>query len=389
MSVTRRLLLTGAAIAMLGGGSVWRAVNQGVFSEGTGPAYEPWRDWRVEGELGPLRLVRAAILGASPHNTQPWLFRVTDASIDVWADTRRHIGAIDPYLREMYVGVGCALENLMIAAAREGYVAVPVLMPDAADPAHAAHIHLSPAAPAASPLHEAIPRRHTNRGPYDPVRSVPSDVLRSMAEMAPDLPDVKVLWFDSGRDRRRIGELIVSATQAIIADRQQSRDSARWFRASRQDLERHRDGITLDAQGLPPMINTLAKMLPAVSSERAEAAWLEATRERHVATAAAFGILAVPDSRDARMRLWGGRMWQRMHLWATTRGLAMQPLNQVVERADRERQLGLKPTYTTALAGLIDPPSLQALMPFRIGYPVRDAGLSPRRKLEAVLIPAA
>ena len=374
---------------MLGGGVVWRAVDRGVFSRGAGPAYEPWRDWRVDGEPGPLRLVRAAILGASPHNTQPWLFRLTDASIDVWADTRRHIGTIDPYLREMYVGVGCALENLMIAAAREGYAAVLTLMPDAADPAHAAHVHLTRTAPAASVLHDAIPRRHTNRGPYDTGRAVPSEMLRTMAEMAPDLPDVKVLWFDSGPDRKRIGDLIVSATEAIIADRQQSEDSARWFRATWQDLERHRDGITLDAQGLPPVINTLAKMLPAVSPERADAAWLEATRDRHVATAAAFGILAVPDSRDPRMRLRGGRMWQRMHLWATTRGLAMQPLNQLVERADRERQLALTPTNTAALAGLIGGSGVEALMPFRIGYPVREAALSPRRDVRAVLVRAA
>ena len=374
---------------MLGGGVVWRAAHQGVFSEGNGPAYEPWRDWRVDGEPGPLRLVRAAILGASPHNTQPWLFRVTDTSIDVWADTRRHIGAIDPYLREMYVGVGCALENLMIAAAHEGYAAVPILMPDAADRAHAAHISLTRTAPAAAPLHEAIPRRRTNRGPYDTARSVPSDVLRMMAEMAPDLPDVRVLWFDSGPDRKRIGDLIVSATEAIIADRQQSEDSARWFRATWQDLDRHRDGITLDAQGLPPVINTLAKMLPAASSERADAAWLEATRDCHVATAAAFGVLAVPDSRDSRMRLRGGRTWQRMHLWATTRGMAMQPLNQLAERADRERQLALTPVYTSALAGLIGGSGLEALMPFRIGYPTRDGGLSPRRNLEAVLVRAA
>jgi len=361
-------------------------VNQGVFSGGTGPAYE---SWRVDGEPGPLRLVRAAILGASPHNTQPWLFRAREASIDVWADTRRHIGTIDPYLREMYVGVGCALENLLIAAAREGYAAVLTLMPDAADPAHAAHVALTSAAPAESALYAAIPRRHTNRGPYDTARAVPSETLSAMAQLGPDLPDVKVFWFDRGPDRKRIGDAIVSATEAIIADRPQSQDSARWFRASWQDLERHRDGITLDAQGLPPVVNALAKMLPAVSPERADAAWLEATRDRHVATAAAFGILAVPDTRDGRMRLRGGGMWQRMHLWATTRGLAMQPLNQLAERADRERQLALTPTYTTMLEKLIDGSGLEALMPFRIGYPVRDAGLSPRRDVEAVLVRAA
>jgi hypothetical protein len=218
---------------------------------------------------------------------------------------------------------------------------------------------------------------------------VPSETLSAMAQLGPDLPDVKVFWFGRGPDRKRIGDAIVSATEAIIADRPQSQDSARWFRASWQDLERHRDGITLDAQGLPPVVNALAKMLPAVSPERADAAWLEATRDRHVATAAAFGILAVPDTRDARMRLRGGRMWQRMHLWATTRGLAMQPLNQLAERADRERQLALTPTYTTVLEKLIDGSGLEALMPFRIGYPVRDAGLSPRRHVEAVLVRAA
>jgi hypothetical protein len=35
-----------------------------------------------------------------------------------------------------------------------------------------------------------------------------------------------------------------------------------------------------------------------------------------------------------------GRVWQKLHLSATTRGLAMQPLNQPIEMIDRERQTG-------------------------------------------------
>src|SRR5262249_28159489 len=146
------LLIKGAALTVVAaaGGVSWRAVHQRVFSAGRGPAYEPWRTWRDDRERDPLRLVRAAILAASPHNTQPWLFRVTDSSIDGWADTRRHIGTIDPYLREMYVGVGCAIENLMIAAAHEGWAADLQLMPDAADPARVGSIRLVPARPAST-----------------------------------------------------------------------------------------------------------------------------------------------------------------------------------------------------------------------------------------------
>src|ERR1700731_4530730 len=91
---------TGALTVLVAGGGVWRAYDQGEFSIGEGPAYEPWKDWRTNSPDGPLALVRAAILAASPHNTQPWLFKVTDKQIELYADTWRFPGALDPYLRE-------------------------------------------------------------------------------------------------------------------------------------------------------------------------------------------------------------------------------------------------------------------------------------------------
>jgi hypothetical protein len=79
-------------VAVVGGG-VWRAYDQGVFGVGQGPAYEPWKDWRNSSDEGALALVRAAILAASPHNTQPWLFRVTNSSIELYIDTKRNVDA--------------------------------------------------------------------------------------------------------------------------------------------------------------------------------------------------------------------------------------------------------------------------------------------------------
>jgi hypothetical protein len=75
-----------------------------------------------------------------------------------------------------------------------------------------------------------------------------------------------------------------------------------------------------------------------------------------------------------------------MHLWATHRGLAAQPLNQMSERADRERQLGIEPRFGEALKTLVGDASMRALMPFRIGYPTMQAGPSPRRDLQSVLV---
>ena len=98
-----------------------RAWDQGLPSEERGPAYEPWTAWRAEAGEGPLALVRLAILAANPHNIQPWRFRVAPGRVDLYEDAGRGIGTIDPYRREVHVGLGCALGNLLLAARGGGY----------------------------------------------------------------------------------------------------------------------------------------------------------------------------------------------------------------------------------------------------------------------------
>ena len=384
--MSRRAVLRGAGavtILLLGGG-VYRAVDQGVFSIGQGAAYEPWATWRSEPGEGAMALVRAAILAANPHNSQPWYFRVGEATIDVYADTARSIGTIDPFLREMYIGLGCALENLLLAAEPNGYAADLALLPEPADPTHVARVTLRPAPPRGSALYEAIPRRHTNRGPYDTAREVGPSQLAALAGLATDA-DVGVRWYVSPEERARVGEVIVAASEALTLDPQQSRDSEAWFHYDWDALQQRRDGVTLDAQSLPAAIEVAAKLLPSPSLAQSNASFIEATRDRHVATAGAFGLLVVRDANDAAQRLRGGRLWQRMQLWGTTKGLAMQPLNQPAERADREQQLGIEPRFGRALAELVGDPAWHALMPFRLGYPTLPGRPSPRRDAADVL----
>src|ERR1700761_4651323 len=131
----RAFLKAAAAVAAftVSGGS-WYSYDRGVFSVGEGPAYEPWKDWRGNSSEGPLALIRAAILAASPHNTQPWRFRVDGSCVELYIDPKRNVGALDPFLREEHIGMGCALENLMLAAKANGYAATTTLMPGTLGP---------------------------------------------------------------------------------------------------------------------------------------------------------------------------------------------------------------------------------------------------------------
>ncbi len=374
----------GATLVLVTGGGVWRAEEQGVFGAGEGPAFEPWEEWRAIGEDGLLALVSAAILAANAHNTQPWIFRIGDSRIELFADTRRDIGAIDPFSREMYIGLGCALENLVLAARARGYKYDLALAPDSGDPAHAATIDLSPGSKEVSPLYEAIPERRTNRYVYDTSRSVSRETLDALGKLNEDAPEVGVHWFSTREERQKVSRLLVEAAKAINDDREQSYDnSKRWLRNGQKSIERHWDGLTLDTLGLPEATLLAAKMLPEPSLQTSGEAWLRGEK-RQVETAGAFGIIFVRDYGDRAQRLEVGRLWQRMHLWITAHGLAAQPMSQLHERADRETELGLHPTFGDALKVLLESPSRQAIFTFRLGYPTRQAPHSPRRAVKSV-----
>jgi hypothetical protein len=375
------------------GGLAWRAHDQGVFSAGAGPAYEPWTTWRSDTAEGPLRLVRAGILAANPHNTQPWLFRMSPTRVELYVDTVRNLGAFDPYLREMHIGLGCAVENMTRAAGAYGYQAAVTL---AAGPLAAlgpvprrdlvATLDLSPAPARPDPLFEAVPRRRTDRAAYDAARPVPADALDAMRAAVRDEPELRLFLLSEPAERKKLGEAMIVATEAIIADPRMVADSERWFRQRWVDVQRLRDGVTLDTAGLAPLTLAAAKILPSPSAETNHRYWLEATRDVHVPTSPLLGLIAVRDLYDRPQALRAGLAWQRMHLLATTRGLAAQPINQPVELVDRERELGQPARSAGVLAALTGDPAWKPTFAFRMGFPTRPAAPSPRRRIDDVLL---
>jgi hypothetical protein len=198
-------------------------------------------------------------------------------------------------------------------------------------------------------------------------------------------PEVRLFWYKSEVERAQFSNVANEATKALIADEQQSMDSHAWWRQDWDQLQETADGITLDAQSLGP-ITPIAKILPDLPRQQNDLSFAKNVREIMLPSAAAFGILAVKDSLDNRPRLSCGRVWERIHLWGTTQGLAMQPLNQMCERVDRETQLESEPVIGKAVRALLNDDTWYALMPFRLGYPAREVNPSPRRGIDRVIL---
>jgi len=378
--ILRAFGLGAATVAVAGAGALsYRVFDTAVLDPQEGDATEPWRSWRDA--PGPAGAIAAAVLAASPHNTQPWIFGLDRQAIDVYVDSSRSTGTVDALGREQYVGVGCAVENLVLGCRARGLEPTVTLLPDGAGDPRVAHVALSDGPAESSPLYDAIGERHTNRGPYDG-RPVPAELLTSLVDPS-GLPGLTAHWITDPAPRAALGELLVDAAEALVADEEQSRDGFAWFRSSDDEIQLHRDGLVVDGQGLSPLVLGIAKLLPASSRTAGDQFWVDQTRTVHTATAAAYGVVTTTQPDDRRTQLNAGRLLQRIHLTATGRGLALQHMNQITERIDRESTTGAAPTLAPRFAALL-PAGARPLLTFRVGYPVRAARPTPRRSVAEV-----
>ena len=99
---------------------------------------------------------------------------------------------------------------------------------------------------------------------------------------------------------------MIDAAQAVVDDEAMSRDGYSWFRSSTSQADAHRDGLTVDGQGLAAPVRAVAKLVPRLTSRSvADATWVKQTRNVHTRTAAAYGVVLVDDPYDRAQQLAG------------------------------------------------------------------------------------
>jgi hypothetical protein len=175
-------------------------------------------------------LIATAARAPSVQNTQPWRFRVPGRSIELWADAGRKL-RVDPQGREMLISCGAALFGLRLAVRSLGFIPIVDLLPDPAQQWLLARVQLGAAerfSRADLQMLEALPHRHTHRGPFDP-GPLPTGLLAQLRREAA-AEGVTLAVVNRVRGFERLADLIASARRDQDCDAGARTDMQEWTR---------------------------------------------------------------------------------------------------------------------------------------------------------------
>ncbi|MFN8485598.1 MAG: hypothetical protein U0768_21355 [Anaerolineae bacterium] len=368
---SRQILNRRTFLKLLAAGSA-TAIGSYVLSE-----YAPWLPYegQVEQTWKPLgtkpslsaqtiELVRYATLAPNGHNTQPWKFAVQDDAIEIHPDYSRALTVVDPDHRELWISLGCALENLLVAARARGFAA-EVTYPNAQD---FIRVALTPDTPQNDLLFEAIPLRQNTRSEYD------GQLIRTA-----DLDQVQALPLESGVSSHFVtspdqlemvleyvnqGNLSQYANQAFLDE------LIHWLRFNKKEAMSTLDGLYSRCSGNPEVPRWLGQTFVAGTKPQQQAD-TDAGKLRR--SSAAVVIASETDDKTAWVRT--GQVYERLALKTTSLNIKSAFLNQPIEVKEIRSQ------FQSAIG-------LGSFMPqllVRLGYAVLMPR-SLRRPVEQVLV---
>ncbi|WP_308212028.1 MULTISPECIES: Acg family FMN-binding oxidoreductase [Nocardia] len=169
-----------------------------------------------------------AVRAPSVHNSQPWLWRVGERTVQLYADPSRHLPRTDPDYRDLIVSCGAALHHLRIAARALGWETVVHRLPNPADTDHLAAVEFRSSTPTieAVELSRAISRRRTDRRRYTSWE-VPTAYLTAIGAAAA-ANGALVTHVESGPARATLLEAFEQAAARHARDADYNAELARW-----------------------------------------------------------------------------------------------------------------------------------------------------------------
>ncbi|MEV1286491.1 nitroreductase [Micromonospora sp. NPDC049679] len=295
-----------------------------------------------------------ALRAPSVFNSQPWRWRITADTLELFADPDRQLTVIDPEGRLLLISCGAALHHARVALGAAGFQIEIARFPERDDPDVLARIRVvarQDPAPEDLRLYDAIPLRRTDRRGFGdtPVPAAALTRLRLAAEAN-----------DAFLHMVRMDQMPMLAIATAQAAATELADPA--YRA---ELMRWTNRPADSGDGVPPStaVRQRSRRVPIRDYALGAEPGLEMGEEND--RGATYAILfGQQDERAAWLR--GGEALSALLLTAVVEGLSAAPLSDAIEQTWPRRLM------RDLLAGIGEP-----YLVVRLGVGADPAGLPP------------
>lgn len=266
-----------------------------------------------------------------------WKFHINPSTnnIVVLPDFSRRCPRVDPDDHHLYATLGCAVENIAIAAPAHGLEVESV---DTSNPGEGIQISFSPCEPPhVSDLFKAIPNRQCTRSEYD---GTPLSVEElEKLQLAGTGDGVETLTLTDESSIEKALEYIVKANTAQIDNPEWVQELKKWIRFGNAEAVSLGDGLFGKCMGSP----TIPRFIGSHIFDLALRSGSENAKIRRQVKSSSGLAVIVSDKDDVQHWIEAGRAYERFALQATALGIRNAFLNQPVEEAS------IRPAFATSL----------------------------------------
>lgn len=313
-----------------------------------------------------LQIVRLASKAPSGHNTQPWRFHISDNEITILPNYEVALPVVDPDNRELFISLGCAVENLFIASNHLGYKAqITSCCPEGITVSLIREADIED-----NSLFAQIEKRQTNRCIYNG-EHISEETLGQIRSLHKEAQVQFYIFEKESAIAQTIKGYIREGNKIQMNDKPFKTELLSWMRFNPKQVETTQDGLSYQVFGSPALPQSIAKPIVSMFLKPN----LQNKSDMKKIDSSSHFVLFTTCTNTFGEWFNSGRTLQRFLLKLTEEGISCAFMNQ--------------PCEVGALAS-----GLQKVLPIdnqcptillRIGY-AEPAPYSPRKEIERILI---
>ena len=272
------------------------------------------------------QLATLASRAPSGHNTQPWLFDQEGDTFIIHPDFSKALPVVDPDHRELYISLGCAAENTLLASGKQltmdneqkqlridnGQLTIKI------QEEKIVNCQLS--------IVHSITSRQMNRRLYNR-HPITAKSLSALTAVRPEANTNFYLWENGSEPFERLKPFIRKGNEIQMNDPAFLAELKSWIRYNKRQAEATRDGLSYAVFGAPNLPACLSK---AIMGNMLKSSVQNRSDMKKLASASHVALFTTQHNTiEEWIRL--GQTLQRFLLATTQEGIATAFLNQPCE----------------------------------------------------------